>query len=183
MKILSTPIHNLLIIEGSTFQDKRGTFSRIFCEKELEPIVNGRKIVQVNHSNTRAVGTIRGLHFQSPPFCETKFVRCIKGKIWDVAVDLRSGSKTFLNWYAVELSPSNSYTLIIPEGFAHGFQTLEEESEILYLHTAFYNPETEQGLNYRDPCLNITWPFPVTKLSDRDKRHPFIDPCYQGMKL
>ena len=112
-----------------------------------------------------------------------KFVRCIKGKVWDVAVDLRAGSATFLRWHAEELSPANNYMMAIPEGFAHGFQSLEAESELLYLHTAFYVNEAESGFNYGDPGLNINWPLPVTDLSLRDTQHGFIKHDYQGISL
>ena len=142
-----------------------------------------RRILQINYSKTDTVGAVRGMHFQHPPYSEMKFVRCLKGKVWDVAVDLRAGSKTFLKWHAVELSRSNNLMMVIPEGFAHGFQSLEEESELLYLHTGFYNPEAEDGLNYGDPRININWPLPVTDLSSRDTRQVLIGRDYPGILL
>jgi len=183
LKILSTPIPDLMFAETSPITDKRGAFSRLYCENELEPLIGRRRIVQVNHSRTNNVGAVRGMHFQQPPHSEMKFVRCIKGKVWDVAVDLRASSATFLYWYAIELSPSNMRIMVIPEGFAHGFQVLEAESELIYLHTAFYNHEAEGGIHYGDPCLNINWPLPVTDLSPRDTQHAFIKHDYQGIKL
>lgn len=181
MKILSTPIPDLIVAETSPIIDKRGTFSRLYCEKELAPVIDSRRILQVNHSKTAKVGAVRGLHFQHPPHSEMKFVRCIKGRIWDVAVDLRAGSTTFLNWHAVHLTPSNNYMVAIPEGFAHGFQCLEAESELLYLTTAFYNHEAEGVINYGDPCLNINWPLPVTDLSQKDAQSGFMKRGYKGI--
>ena len=177
LKILSTPIFDLKIVETSPISDNRGAFLRLYCEKELASVIGSRRILQVNHSQTAKVGAVRGMHFQHPPHSEMKFVRCIKGKVWDVAVDLRAGSTTFLHWHAVQLSPSNNYMMAIPEGFAHGFQCLEAESELLYLHTAFYNHEAEGGINYRDPCLNINWPLSVTDLSSRDTQLGFMEVC------
>jgi dTDP-4-dehydrorhamnose 3,5-epimerase len=112
-----------------------------------------------------------------------KLVRCLKGKVWDVAVDLRFNSSSYKRWYALELSPQNSYMMIIPEGFAHGFQVLEAGSEILYLHTAFYNPESEGGLRHDDPELSIAWPLPVTDISQRDSSHAYIDSSFTGIVL
>lgn len=133
--------------------------------------MGGRHIKQINHSRTRTVGAVRGLHFQYPPHAEMKLVRCIKGRVWDVAVDLRAGSATFLRWHAEELAPENARMLVIPEGCAHGFQVLERDSELLYLHTARYVPQVEGGLSCQDPRLGIAWPLPVTDLSRRDSNH------------
>ena len=183
LKIISTHIPDLMMVKTRPKTDKRGTFSRIFCEKELKSVIGDRRILQINHSQTAQVGTVRGLHFQHPPHSEMKLIRWIKGEIWDVAVDLRAHSKTFRHWHAVQLSPSNNYMMVIPEGFAHGFQCLEAESELLYLHTSFYNYEAEGGINYRDPCLNINWPLPVVDLSPRDAHHGFMKQDYQGIIL
>ena len=127
------------------------------------------------------VGAVRGLHFQHPPHAEMKLVRCLKGKVWDVAVDLRAGSSTFMQWHAEEMSPKNSRMLVIPEGCAHGFQVLEKNSELLYLHTSFYAPGFEGGVLFSDPRLNISWPLPVTDLSERDRHHPLIAPDFMGL--
>jgi dTDP-4-dehydrorhamnose 3,5-epimerase len=121
------------------------------------------------------------MHFQNPPHAEMKLVRCLKGRVWDVAVDLRSGSPTFLRWHAEELAPEGARMLVIPEGCAHGFQALEPESELLYLHTAFYAPEAEGGVSYADPRLAITWPLPVSDLSPRDRSQPPIDHDFRGI--
>jgi dTDP-4-dehydrorhamnose 3,5-epimerase len=181
MKILSTRIPDLMIAEATPHQDTRGAFARWFCEKELRDFIGDRHIVQINHSRTLAVGALRGLHFQHSPHAEIKLVRCLAGKVWDVAVDLRRHSSTFLQWHAEELSLENRRMMIIPEGFAHGFQVLLPGSELLYLHTAFYSPDAEGGLRYDDPRLGINWPLAVNDLSGRDKQHALIDDNFQGL--
>jgi dTDP-4-dehydrorhamnose 3,5-epimerase len=183
MIIHSTPITDLLVAESKAFKDERGAFARLFCEQELSSVIGGRKIVQINHSCTSAVGAVRGLHFQHAPYAEMKLVRCLKGKVWDVAVDLRPQSPSYKRWYAQELSAQNAHMMVIPEGFAHGFQVLEAGSELLYLHTAFYKPEAEGGLRYDDPELGIAWPMPVTDISQRDSSHALIEAHFTGIVL
>ncbi len=163
--------------------DPRGSFARLYCEIELAPLIGGRKIVQINQSSTTNVGAIRGMHFQYPPHAEMKLVRCLKGRVWDVVVDLRAESPTFLTWHAEELSAMNTCMLVIPEGCAHGFQVLEPESELLYFHTAFYAPEAEGAVRYNDPKLGIDWPLPATDVSQRDTMHPLIGPTFLGMRI
>ncbi len=182
VKILPTPITGLAVVENSTHMDSRGAFSRLYCERTLAPLIGRRKIVQINHSCTAAIGAIRGLHFQFPPYAEMKLVRCLKGRVWDVAVDLREGSSTFLHWHAIELTPANKRMMLIPEGFAHGFQVMEPDSELLYLHTAFYTPEAEGGLRHDDPRLGIPWPIGVSDLSERDAKHPLITATFKGVR-
>jgi dTDP-4-dehydrorhamnose 3,5-epimerase len=121
------------------------------------------------------------MHFQYPPHAEMKLVRCLKGRVWDVAVDLRYRSPTFLQWHAEELTPNSGRMMVIPEGFAHGFQVLEPDSELLYLHTAPYTPSAEGGLRHNDPKLGIHWPLHVTDLSERDAAHPLIGEAFQGV--
>jgi dTDP-4-dehydrorhamnose 3,5-epimerase len=181
MKIHQTSIAGLMIAESKIFKDERGAFSRLFCEQELYSILGGRKIVQINHSCTEAVGAVRGLHFQKTPYAEMKLVRCLKGKVWDVAVDLRPHSSSYKCWHAQELSMENECMMVIPEGFAHGFQVMEAGSELLYLHTAYYKPESESGVRHDDPALAIAWPLPVTDISVRDTRHAYIDTCFRGV--
>jgi dTDP-4-dehydrorhamnose 3,5-epimerase len=183
MIIHPTPIADLVVAESKAFKDERGAFARLFCELELSPVIGGRKIVQINHSCTTAVGAVRGMHFQYAPHAEIKLVRCLKGKVWDVAVDLRPQSPNYKHWYAQELSAQNAHMMVIPEGFAHGFQVLEAGSELLYLHTAFYEPESEGGLRHDDPVLGIAWPLPVTDISTRDSSHAFIDTSFRGIVL
>ncbi len=170
-----------MVVETPPLTDDRGAFTRFFCNSDLASIVGQRRIVQINHSRTRLPGAVRGLHYQRPPHAEMKFVRCIRGRVWDVVVDLRTGSPTFLQWHAEELSPNHSRMLVVPEGCAHGFQVLEPDSEMLYLHTAFYEPAVEAGLAYNDPKLAITWPMPVTELSGADSRRPFITEDFSGL--
>jgi dTDP-4-dehydrorhamnose 3,5-epimerase len=183
MIIHPTPITDLMVAESKTSKDDRGDFARLFCEQALSPVLGGRKIVQINHSCTATVGSVRGLHFQYAPHAEMKLVRCLKGKVWDVAVDLRPESPSYKRWYAQELSPQNANMMVIPEGFAHGFQVLEAGSELLYLHTAFYKPESEGGLRYDDPELGINWPLTLTEISARDSCHAYIASCFRGIVL
>lgn len=183
MIIHSTFIADLVVAESKAFYDERGAFARLFCEQALSSILGSRKIVQINHSCTQAIGAVRGLHFQHAPHAEMKLVRCMKGKVWDVAVDLRPESPSYKRWYAQELSQQNSHMMVIPEGFAHGFQVLEAGSELLYLHTAFYKPESEDGLRHDDPQLGIAWPLPVTDISARDSSHAYIDASFRGIVL
>ena len=183
MKVLNTKIVGLFVIENDPIVDSRGAFTRLFCNKEFSSILRNRQIVQINHSITRAIGAIRGLHYQIPPFAEMKMVRCLKGRVWDVALDLRDGSPTFLQWHAEELTPENAKMMAIPEGFAHGFQVMNENSELLYLHTAFYEKLAERAVRYDDPTLSINWPIAVTDISERDQNHPFINKLFTGIKL
>lgn len=180
MKIARTELPGVMRITGSPHTDARGSFARLFCERELAGVLGERRIVQINHSRTAAVGAIRGLHFQRPPHAEMKLVRCLRGRVWDVAVDLRPDSPTFLRWHAEELTPDSQRMLVIPEGCAHGFQVLAPDSELLYLHTAFYAPEAEGGVRHDDPALGIRWPLPVTDLSPRDTSHPLLDTDRRG---
>ena len=183
MRLRPTKLSPLLVAEAQPFADERGEFSRWFCTRELAGVFGQREIMQINHSRTSRIGAVRGLHFQHPPAAEIKFVRCIRGRVWDVAVDLRQGSPTLLRWHAEELSPDNGRMMVIPEGFAHGFQVLEEESELLYLHTAFYTPEAEGGVRFDDPAPGIDWPLAVTDVSGRDRNHPLLDENFAGMQV
>jgi len=175
-------IDDIVITERKLIKDDRGSFFRAFCDKELAHILNGRCIKQINISRTSKVGAIRGLHFQYPPFAEMKLIRCIAGKVWDVAVDLRKRSPSYLKWQAEELSEENGRMIIIPEGFAHGFQVLMPDSQLLYLHTAAYEPNAEGGVRYNDPVLSINWPLPVSDISPRDSNHPLINGLFGGFE-
>lgn len=147
----------------------------MFCSLELAELLGGRSIAQINRTVTTKRGTVRGMHFQNPPHAEMKFVSCLRGEVFDVAVDVRPDSPTRWHWHAELLSPENHKTLVIPEGFAHGFQTLTEDCEMLYLHTAVYHPPAEGGLNAADPALAIEWPLVVSEMSPRDFSHPFLN--------
>ena len=183
LNLSPTKLNGVLIADTNYRSDARGAFARLFCKNELAATLRGREIVQVNFSVTKSCGAVRGVHFQHPPYSEMKFVRCVKGRIWDVVVDLRRNSPTFMKWHAEELSQDNARMIIIPEGCAHGFQALEAESELLYLHTEYYTPDAEDGLAYDEPLLNISWPLPVTEISERDKCHPKLDQNFSGIKL
>ena len=180
MNIVATKLRGVVVTEAVPVVDHRGAFARLFCMHELEDIIGARRLVQINHSRTATVGAVRGLHFQRPPHAEMKLVRCLKGRVFDVAADLRMGSPTFLEWHAEELTPENARMLVIPEGCAHGFQALEADSELLYLHTALYAPEAESGVRFDDARLGIRWPLPVVDLSQRDRHLPMLAPEFCG---
>lgn len=181
MKFEKTPLSGSYIIEPEPRVDKRGWFSRVFCKKEFLQIDHQKEWVQINHSFTIKKGSIRGLHFQLPPFSEIKLVRCISGSVYDVIVDIRKQSPTFLHWFGVELSSENKRMIYIPEGFAHGFQTLTDNCELIYHHSAFFEARADAGLNYADKELNISWPLNVTEMSDRDKSHPMLNHEFKGI--
>ncbi len=171
----------LMLVERQNLGDARGFLSRVFCAEELAAAGWTKPVAQINLTRTARTGTIRGMHFQHPPHAEAKLVSCLRGAIWDVAVDLRAGSPTFLHWHAEELSAENRRSLLIPEGFAHGFQTLTDDCELLYLHSQAYAPDAEGGLNAGDPMIGIGWPLPVTEMSDRDRQHPQLTAHFTGL--
>ncbi len=181
MIFTETKLKGSYIIELSPFSDSRGWFARTWCSKEFQQIGHDKEWVQLNHSATFKKGTLRGMHYQIKPFNEIKMVRCIAGKVYDVIVDLREGSATFLQWFGVELSAGNKKMLYIPEGFAHGFQTLEDNSELIYHHSEFYNSAAEAGIKYDEPLIKIKWPLPVTEISERDKNHSYLDEHFKGI--
>lgn len=175
------PIRQLHLVRFPLFTDTRGAFGRLFCDRELAGLLQGRAIRQANYSRTAAPGTVRGLHFQRAPHAEMKLVRCLRGRVWDVVVDLRAGSPDLLRWHAEELSAQDGKMLVIPEGCAHGFQALEPDSELLYLHTAHHEPAAEGGVHPSDPRLAIAWPLPVQGLSARDQGHPQLESDFRGL--
>ena len=183
MRIDKLSLEGAFVIESEPFIDDRGIFARVFCQHELQDILHGKNIVQINHSMTKQKGAIRGMHFQYPPKSEIKMVKCLHGSVFDVMIDLRQGSSTFLKWHGEILSAENMKMLYIPEGFAHGFQTLEENSELLYLHTEFYGPEHEGGVCYDDPAIGISWPLEVTDFSERDQTHPLLSNDFAGLAV
>lgn len=183
MNLIATNIAGVSIVETKIFQDKRGSLGRMFCDHDLAEAIGTRQIKQINQSRTSTIGAVRGLHFQHAPYAEMKLIRCLRGRVWDLALDLRQGSPTFLQWHAQELTPNNSLMLIIPEGCAHGFQVLDTDSELLYLHTASYMPTAEGGIRFDDPAIKIPWPLPVVDLSERDKQHPFINKNFLGITV
>ena len=175
-ELLCTPINGVFELISQPFADHRGAFLNVFRTQEdaFMGSWGDRDIAQVNVSRTEAVGTIRGLHLQAPPHSEAKLVRCLRGRFWDVAVDLRPGSATYCHWHAVELSSERANSLLIPEGCAHGFQVLEPGSELLYLHSGAWVPEAETGVRWNDPQLAIGWPLPAGELSERDRGLPLL---------
>lgn len=175
MIVNPTKIEGVYVVDAEPVKDHRGFFMRAFCRRELEKIIGDRDIVQVNQSRTETRGAIRGLHYQNAPHAEMKLVRCVKGRLFDVVVDLRPESETYLQYHAEELSPENAKMVVVPEGCAHGFQSLEDGSEIVYLVTAFYNKEFEGCVRYNDPAFGIEWPLQVADISERDKTVPLID--------
>lgn len=181
--LLDTSLSGLRILQRKPIGDSRGYLERLFCSDELQEFVHGKPIAQINHTWTAKRGTVRGMHLQHPPHAEIKFVSCLRGEVFDVAIDLRHNSPTFLRWHAELLSADNHKTLVIPEGFAHGFQTLTDDCEMLYFHTAAFQPGAEGGLNAQDPRLAIRWPLPVTSLSPRDASHPLLDDDFSGLTL
>jgi dTDP-4-dehydrorhamnose 3,5-epimerase len=171
-----TPIHGVIELMSRPFVDGRGAFLNAFRAQE-EAFMGSwgdRGIAQVNLSRSEAVGTIRGLHLQADPHSEAKLMRCLKGRVWDVAVDLRCNSATYGQWHALELTPKRGNALLIPEGCAHGFQVLEPGSELLYLHSGTWVPQAETGVRWDDPQLALPWPLPPTELSERDRSLPLL---------
>lgn len=176
-------LEGLVRIERQSSNDIRGSFNRLFCTQEFQKIGLTKPVVQINHSLTRNRGTIRGMHFQHSPDMEAKIVTCMRGRVLDVAVDIRSGSETFLQWYARELSERNQTSLYIPEGFAHGFQALTDDCHMLYLHTGPYAPDSEGGLNALDPLIAIDWPLEARDISERDLDLPLLDSKFTGIEV
>jgi dTDP-4-dehydrorhamnose 3,5-epimerase len=169
------------LIEPVLFEDERGWFARTYCKNEFAEIGHTKEWVQMNHSFTNTKGTIRGLHYQLPPFSEIKLVRCISGAVHDVIIDLRKTSATYLQWFGVELSAANKKMIYIPEGFAHGFQTMSDDAELIYHHSQFYAPGVEGAIRYDDPKINIEWPLAVSVISERDKQHALLDDNFKGL--
>ena len=180
--VTDLPLAGLKRVQRQRLGDNRGFLARLFCAEELAAAGWTQPIAQINHTFTAKQGTVRGMHFQRPPHAEMKLVSCIRGEVWDVAVDLRVGSPTFLHWHAERLSVENGCALLIPEGFAHGFQALTDDVELLYCHSAAYAAQAEGGLNPTDPRLGIRWPLTITELSARDAGHSLITSDFEGVR-
>lgn len=181
--IQPTPLDGLKLIGRVKLGDNRGFLSRLFCAESLKAAGWQNPISQINHTLTEKRGTVRGFHYQIPPHSEMKLVSCIAGRILDFAIDVRQGSDTFLQVHSEELSADNGKALLIPEGFAHGFQSLTDNVELLYCHSMPYAAEAESGLNPLDPNLDITWPLEISELSECDRQHPFINEKFEGIQL
>lgn len=181
-RLCETPIPGLIVVERARLGDARGHLERIFCAEELAAAGWSGPVAQVNRTWTAARGTVRGMHFQRPPYAEIKLVQCLRGVVYDVAIDLRPDSPTRLRWHAVELSPDNRRALLVPRGFAHGFQALTSDVEMLYFHSAPYLAAAEGGIHPNDPAVGIEWPLEVVALSDRDATHPPLTAEFQGVR-
>ncbi|HUZ57997.1 MAG TPA: dTDP-4-dehydrorhamnose 3,5-epimerase [Hanamia sp.] len=181
MQFNPTFLSGLYVINLDLFTDERGWFARTFCKREFEQIGYHKEWVQMNHSFTKEKGTLRGLHYQYFPYSEAKLIRCISGSVYDVAVDIRKDSTTFLKWFGIELSAENKKMIYIPEGFAHGFQALSNNCEIIYHHTDFYTPDAEEGIKYDDPLIKITWPLAINGISERDQKHLYLSENFKGI--
>jgi dTDP-4-dehydrorhamnose 3,5-epimerase len=181
MIITETTLKGSYVLRLEPIEDERGWFARTYCKNDFLAIGHTKEWVQMNHSFTKQMGTIRGMHYQRPPYGEIKLVRCIAGSVFDVIIDLRSNSETFLQYFGIELSATNKKMIYIPEGFAHGFQTLSNDAELIYHHSQFYLPGVEAGLKYNEPAIKINWPLEITSISEKDNSHPFIDANFKGL--
>jgi dTDP-4-dehydrorhamnose 3,5-epimerase len=182
-EFISTSLPGLSVVRRGRIEDARGFLSRLYCAHEFAAAGLAKPLSQINVTMTRKKGTVRGMHFQRPPHAEAKIVSCLHGEVFDVAIDLRRRSSTFLRWHAEILSSANERALLIPEGFAHGFQALTDDCELLYLHTAVFEPSAEGGLNAVDPRLGIAWPLNITEMSDRDRCHPMVPAEFEGLQV
>jgi dTDP-4-dehydrorhamnose 3,5-epimerase len=180
MNFEETTLKGAYVVSLQLLTDARGGFARTFCKKEFQQINHQKEFVQLNHSYNTFKGTVRGMHFQLPPYQEIKLIRCIKGTVIDVIVDLRENSPTFLQHVSVELSAENKKMIYVPENFAHGFQTLQDNSELIYHHTQYYTPNADTGIRFDDPLLNINWPLEPVMVSEKDKNYKLIDYTFKG---
>jgi dTDP-4-dehydrorhamnose 3,5-epimerase len=174
MKFIPTPLNGAYLIELEPRVDVRGSFARAFCAQELAAQKLESTFVQSNISTNNLAGTVRGMHFQREPNAETKLVRCVKGAIYDVVVDMRESSSTYLRWYGAELTEENGSMMYVPKGFAHGYQALSDGATVFYMVSAFYAPQSEGGLRYNDPRLSIAWPTAASGTSDKDAKWPLL---------
>ncbi len=181
MRFLETPLRGAFVIDPERIADERGFFARVFCRRAFQEHGLKPDLVQCNISFNPRKGTLRGMHFQMPPRAEVKLVRCTAGAIYDVIIDLRRGSPTFKQWFAQDLTCDNRLSLYIPEGFAHGYQTLVDDTEVFYQHSEFYSPDDARGVRFDDPAFNIAWPLPVDVISSRDRRYPLLDKTFGGI--
>lgn len=178
-----TPLNGCFEINVSPHTDNRGWFMRYYCKDSFLKIGHNKEWNQFNHSFTKNRGTIRGMHFQKHPYQEIKLIRCIQGSIFDVVIDLRKNSPTFLQWYGTDLSADNRKMIYIPAGFAHGFQTLTDNCELLYHHSEPYQPGYEGGISYNDACFNIEWPLPLSVISEKDTSYGIFESNFKGFEL
>jgi dTDP-4-dehydrorhamnose 3,5-epimerase len=175
MKFYETPLKGAFVVDLDRTEDERGFFARSFCEREFAERGLESRFVQCNVSYNRRAGTLRGMHYQAEPHCESKLVRCTMGAIYDVIVDVRPESPTFLKWFGAEVSAENRTALFVPGGFAHGFQTLVDDSEVLYQMSEFFHPESARGIRWDDPKLAIRWPIRNYVISEKDRTYPLLE--------
>ena len=181
MKFIETSLKGAYVIDVEYLKDERGGFSRLFCKNEFEKINHKGDIVQINHSVNKYKGTIRGFHYQSSPKSEIKIIKCIKGEVYDVIIDLRKNSPTFLKCHGEILSEDNQKMMYVPKGFAHGFQTMKDNTELIYFHTEFYDKDKEQGICYNDDLIKVSWPLKITNISEKDKNRSLLDKTFRGI--
>lgn len=179
----ATPLDGVRVVTRKNLDDSRGYFCRLFCSDELRHAGFQKPITQINYTHTSGQGAVRGLHFQHPPHAEVKLVSCLRGEVFDVAVDVRRDSPTFLHWHGEVLSAADCKSLLIPEGFAHGFQALTPNCELLYLHTVAYVPEAAAGLHPLDPAIGIDWPLKIGEMSQHDRSQTFVNDDFSGVTL
>ena len=182
MQFNPTSLKGAYVIDLEKRGDDRGFFARFYCENEFNDAGLETHFVQINNSLSAKKGTLRGMHYQLPPAAEVKVVRCIKGALFDVVVDLRPDSPTYKRWYGAELTADNRRMMYVPRGFAHGFVTLEDDTEALYLVSAFYSPENERGLKYNDSNINIAWPISPVEISEKDRNWPDLAADFHGIE-
>jgi dTDP-4-dehydrorhamnose 3,5-epimerase len=182
VRFQKTPLEGAYLVELEKRGDERGFFARLFCEKEFGAAGLETRFAQINNSLTLKKGTLRGLHYQLPPAAEVKVVRAIRGALWDVIVDLRVDSPTYLKWHGAELTEDNRSMLYVPRGFAHGFITLTDNVDAFYLSSHVYSPDLERGLRWNDSALGIEWPSEPRDTSDKDRQWPNLNPEFHGLE-
>jgi len=182
VKFHRTPVEGARLIELEKRGDDRGFFARYFCEREFASEGLQTHFVQINNSLSSKRGTLRGLHYQLPPSGEVKVVRCVRGALWDVIVDLRPDSPTFKKWYGAELNAENRLMMYVPRGFAHAILTLSDDAEAIYLVSAFYDPKQERGVRWNDPAIAINWPIEPVEISQKDAEWRDLDSDYHGLE-
>jgi dTDP-4-dehydrorhamnose 3,5-epimerase len=178
-----TGLKDAYIVDINFFEDIRGRFFRVFCKDDFQEIGLHKEFVQINQSVNYSKGTFRGIHYQVPPPGDCKLIRCVTGRVLDIIVDIRRDSDTFLQSFTVELSPVNMRMVYISEGFAHGFLTLEDYTQLIYHHTSFYLPNQEEGIRYTDPLINLQLPYEPFVISERDKILPYLDDNFKGIVI
>lgn len=176
MKFVKTPLQGVHVVELEQREDSRGFLARVFCEREFAAAGLESRFPQINNSGSRRKGTLRGLHFQAPPHAEVKLMRVIRGAIFDVVVDVRRGSPSFGRWFGVRLDDRNRTMLYAPRGFAHGFLSLTDDVEVIYMSSALYAPGAEGGVRFDDPGVGIEWPIAPVEVSDKDRAWPDLSP-------